>query len=183
MAYRSGTYVAFDGLGETDPTKSDFKYFAIMKAWDANGSIDFKITDSHEKTEAVRDTSKRRTLEARIQERLRNSKNMVVVLSSDTRKSGSMLSYEIEQAVDNYKLPLIISYVGYLNIRNVDACSKYWLNVLSWRISNGAAKAIHVPFKKEPTLDAISQFSTNNKMPSGSKNYYSDDIYRGWGLL
>ena len=26
MHYRTGTYVAFDGLGEVDPSKSDFRY-------------------------------------------------------------------------------------------------------------------------------------------------------------
>jgi hypothetical protein len=34
---------------------------------------------------------------------------MVVIISSDTRKSGSMLSWEVEQAVDFYELPLIIA--------------------------------------------------------------------------
>ena len=27
MVNRTGTYFAFDGLGEADPTKSDFKYY------------------------------------------------------------------------------------------------------------------------------------------------------------
>lgn len=183
MAYRSGTYIAFDGLGEVDPTKSDFKYFATLKAWNAHGGIDFQITDSHEKTAAVSDISKVRTLQTRIQERLRNSKNMIIVLSEDTRKSGSMLAYEVVQAVDNYEIPLIIAYAGYANITNVNAYSNYWLNALSQRINNGDAKAIHVSFKKEPILDAIKQFSVNDKMPSGSKIKYTDEAYRSWGLL
>lgn len=33
MAYRSGTYITFDGLGETNPTSSDLKYYATMQAW------------------------------------------------------------------------------------------------------------------------------------------------------
>lgn len=37
-----------------------------------------------------------------VRERLSASKNMVVILSENTRKSGSVLSYEIEQAIDNY---------------------------------------------------------------------------------
>ena len=71
---RTGTYVAFDGLGQTDPSKSDFRYYSILQAWDANKSIDFKLTNSHEKTYAVRDTSSRATLYARIRERLSASK-------------------------------------------------------------------------------------------------------------
>ena len=100
MANRTGTYIAFDGLGEIDPTKSDFRYYTMIQAWDANKRFDFKFVNSHDKTDAVRNTSKIATLKARIQERLRASKNMLVILSSQTAKrSGSVLSYEIEQAV------------------------------------------------------------------------------------
>ena len=95
MAYRSGTYIAFDGLGQTNPTLSDFKYYSIIEGWASNKHIEFKYVNSHDKTCAVRDTSLRTTLESRIRERLANSKNVVVILSSNTRKSGSMLTYEI----------------------------------------------------------------------------------------
>ena len=111
MAYRSGTYIAFDGLGEVEPTKSDFKYYATIRAWTEHKDIDFKFVNSHEKTAAVRDTSLKATLQARIRERLANSKNVVVILSDQTRKSGSMLSYEIEQAVDKNDLPLISKWI------------------------------------------------------------------------
>lgn len=184
MAYRSGTYIAFDGLGQTNPTLSDFKYYATMQAWASHKNIDFKYVDSHDKTCAVRDTSLRTTLEARIRERLSNSKNIVVILSSNTRKSGSMLTYEIEQAVDKYDLPLIITYVDYKIIANPSTLSAYWPNALSTRISNNLAKAIHIPFIKEALLDAIGQFSANDqKQLTGSKNYYSEDAHRNFGAF
>ena len=66
---RTGTYVAFDGLGQSDPTKSDFKYYATLQAWTRNINIDFRFTDSHSKTYAVRDNSLKSTLYARIRER------------------------------------------------------------------------------------------------------------------
>lgn len=182
MAYRSGTYIAFDGLGQTNPTLSDFKYYATMQAWASNKSIDFKYVDSHDKTCAVRDTSLRTTLESRIRERLSNSKNIVVILSSDTRKSGSMLTYEIEQAVDKYDLPLIVTYVDYKIIANPGQLSSYWPNALSARISNKTAKAIHFPFIKDALLDAISQFSHTN-LPATSLNYYTEDAHRNFGAF
>ncbi|NOT02163.1 MAG: hypothetical protein HOP29_16255 [Phycisphaerales bacterium] len=88
MANRTGTYVAFDGLGQTDPTKSDFRYYSTIQAWDANNKIDFSFVNSHEKTDAVRDTSKMVTLKGRIQERLRASKNVIVLLRAYP-KNGS----------------------------------------------------------------------------------------------
>ena len=182
MHYRTGTYVAFDGLGESDPSKSDFRYYATLQAWDANKDIDFKLTNSHEKTYAVRDDSLLATLKARICERLSQSKNMIVVLSEDTRKSGSMLSYEIEKAVDVYKLPLIIAYPGFKSILKVDRHRSVWPKVLCSRIDDGTARAIHVPFKKEPILDAIDQFTVQDSSLTNGKNYYCIEAYREWGL-
>ena len=182
MAYRSGTYIAFDGLEQTDPSKSDFKYYATIQAWAKNKDIDFKYVDSHDKTYAVRDSSKKETLKARIRERLANSKNTLVILSSDTRKSGSMLSYEIEEAVDNYKLPLIVTYVDYLIVATPDQLSDYWPYALSSRIGNSVVRAIHIPFIKGAILDAIGQFNLS-KMPETAKNYYSEQAHRSFGVL
>ncbi|WP_269208415.1 hypothetical protein [Methanococcus maripaludis] len=33
MKCRSGTYVAFNGCGTTNPTEIDRKYFQILKEW------------------------------------------------------------------------------------------------------------------------------------------------------
>lgn len=62
---RTGTYVAFDGQGSTDPTESDIHYFNLLKAWNKSGSIDFRFTNSHEKTYQVRDSSSKATLFAK----------------------------------------------------------------------------------------------------------------------
>lgn len=182
--YRTGTYVAFDGLGYADPSKSDFRYYAMLQAWNANKSIDFKITNSHEKTYAVRDSSKKATLYARIQERLRVSKNMLVVISKDTRKSGSVLSYEIEQAIDVYKIPLIIAYPDFSAIWGVDSdLSAMWPTALSSRIDGVGVEAIHIAFKKEPILDSIERFTVNGERLSSGRDYYSKESYIKWGIL
>lgn len=175
MANRTGTYIAFDGLGKTNPTESDFKYYATLQAWSVSKNIDFKFVDSHDKTAAVRDTSLRSTLKSRIRTRLAASKNCLIILSDDTRKYGSMLSYEIEQAVDIYKIPLICVYTGCETIDKPKELSKRWPDVLTKRINNRTADAIHIAFKKEILLTAISQFSVNNKSPQGSLVTYTKE--------
>ena len=60
---------------------------------------------------------------------------MLVIPTEDTRYTGSVLSYEIEQAIDNYKIPLIIAYPGYSAILNVDALSNLWPKALADRIN------------------------------------------------
>ena len=169
MSNRTGTYVAFDGLGKTDPTQSDFRYYATIQAWCANKNINFKITNSHEKTYAVRDSSARETLYARIQERFRASKQMLMILTRDTRYTGSVLSYEIELAVDYYKIPLIIAYPGYDYILNVEGVRDLWPKALVDRIDGDKIQAIHVPFKRVCLLDAISRFSVNGESLKGER--------------
>ncbi len=184
MANRTGTYVAFDGLGQTDPTKSDFRYYSTIQAWGAHDDIDFRFVNSHEKTDAVRDTSKRATLEARIQERLRASKNMLVILSPQTRKSGSMLVFEIEQAVDDYELPLIVTYVNLQVVLQPQLLSSYWPYALSSRIRESKGNMIHIPFAKYPIMDALPRFTVNGEKPKGGVlGYYNSDTHRRWGLL
>ena len=75
MSYRNGTYIAFDGQGTTNPTKSDMKYYGLLRRWNASKNYELKFSDSHKKTNRVLDSSERKTLENRLMERLRNSKN------------------------------------------------------------------------------------------------------------
>lgn len=182
MGNRTGTYVAFDGQGETNPTHSDFIYYAMMQAWKANNGIDFSFANSHEKTYSVRDDSERETLKRRIRDRLAVSKNMVVIVTPETRKSGSVLSYEIEQAVDVYKLPLIIVYPNREYIRNVDSYSGRWPKSLKDRIDSGEAKAIHIAFNKDLIKMAISKYSVTGTMPLNSRRVFTDEVYRSVGV-
>lgn len=180
---RTGTYIAFDGLGQSDPSKSDFRYYAMLQAWSKNTNIDFRFVNSHEKTYAVRDTSSRETLCARIRQRLSASKNMLIILSEDTRYTGSVLSYEIQQAIDVCKIPLIIAYPGYPAIFDLAALAYMWPKALIERIDNPGTKAIHIAFQKNPILDAINQFTVNHNSLSSGRDYYSQEAYRSWNLV
>ena len=183
MKYRTGTYVAFDALGETDPSKSDFRFYSMIEAWCSDKKADFKYVNSHDKTYAVRDTSLRSTLEARIRERLAASKNCLVILSENTRKSGSMISYEIEKAVDQYEIPLVIAYTGYYQIMSPSQLSDRWPNALNTRIKGRAVKAIHIPFKRGAIRDAIGQFTVHRANLSGALHYYTLEAHRNLGCV
>ena len=183
MSNRTGTYFAFDGLGEVDPAKSDFRYYATVQGWDAAKHIDFKFVNSHDKASSVRDTSKLSTLQASIRQRLSASKNMVVIISSDTRKSGSMLSWEVEQAVDIYELPLIIAYTGYASILEPVKLFSLWPTALQARINNRTAQAIHIPFKKDAMFDAIRRFTVNGEKIGSPLAHYNRETHVGWGYI
>lgn len=182
--YRNGTYVSFDGNDTTDPTKSDMKYYGLLQAWNKSKNFTLTFSDSHKKTYQVRDTSTVKTLQARLLERMKDSKNMLIIISDDTSWDRGMLNFEIEKAVDHYKIPLIVSYVGYDYILAPRQLSSLWPKALSERISNQVAKCIHIPFKEKAIMAAISQFSihsTGNNVLTSSLTTYTEQTYINWG--
>src|ERR1043166_1886058 len=126
MAYRNGTYIAFHANGTNVPTDSDIKYYNLRKAWPEKGDDDFTMVNSHEKASAVRDTSKKATLRASLQERLRNSRNMVLILGETTKFDVDWVPFEIEQAVDVYELPIIAAYTDSYTILPLSKVQELW---------------------------------------------------------
>ena len=185
MVYRNGTYVAFDGNGTTDPTQGDLKYYALLKSWNNSSNHQLNFSDSHLKTYQVMDNSSKQTLQKRLLERMKNSKNKLLIISDDTNYDRGLLNFEIEKAVDYYKIPLIIAYTGYGAIWGVDdELENKWPKALKERISEGSAKCIHIPFKEKAIMCAISQFSvrsTGNNILTGSKHCYTKETYINWG--
>ena len=183
MAYRSGTYVAFHAAGTNRPGQSDIDYYNLMKAWTAKTDDDFTMINSHDKASAVRDSSLRATLRNSLLERLRNSRNMVLVIGETTRLDTDWVPFEIEKAVDVYGLPIIAAYTVWDKpLRTPSAWSHLWPSALSMRISNGTANVIHIPFKKEALKDAISQFSHDVPPCGKGLTIYSDAAYRSFGI-
>jgi hypothetical protein len=183
MAYRNGTYVAFHANGTNIPGKSDIDYYNLMKAWAAKTEDEFTMNNSHDKAAAVRDSSKKETLKASLLERLRNSKNMVLIIGETTHLDDDWVPFEIEKAVDSYKIPIIATYTGYgMPIRNPSALKAYLPHALATRIDKKTANVIHIPFKKTALLDAISQFSHNAPPSGGGLGIYSDEAYRHFGI-
>lgn len=182
MAYRNGTYVAFHADGNNIPGKTDIDYYQLMRAWSAHPDDDFTMVNSHEKASAVRDSSLRTTLRNSLLTRLRNSKNMVLIIGLTTRLDTDWVPFEIESAIDTYEIPIIVTYTAKVcstPIRMPSALSAYWPVALATRIANGTAHVIHMPFKKEPLMDAISQFSHTNYP---SYDFYSDEAYKAFGI-
>lgn len=183
MAYRNGTYVAFHANGTNIPGKSDIDYYNLMRAWTAKPDDEFTMNNSHDKASAVRDSSKKATLQASLLERLRNSKNMVLIIGDTTHLDDDWVPFEIGKAVDTYKIPIIAAYTGYATpIRQPSALKNLWPNALASRIANGTASVIHIPFKKAVLMAAIAQFAHNSLPNGGGFGFYSDDAYKNFGI-
>ena len=176
MAYRNGTYVAFDGEGEQNPTKGDLRYLGVLRAWQSNENIDFNYVDSHKKTYQVKDTSSESTLKLRLRERMSNSKNMLVVVSPETNYDRGLLNWEVETAINDYKLPVVVAYTGYVKIRTID---QTMLNRMPKSVYNEytkfSGKLCHVAFTKDEVKKAIAKYSVvENTYPSSNKETITD---------
>ncbi|MBU5439806.1 TIR domain-containing protein [Tissierella sp. MSJ-40] len=186
MAYRNGTYVAFDGNGTTNPTEGDMKYYGLLRKWNNSNKFELTFSDSHLKTYQVKDSSSVNTLKSRLLERMKNSKNMLLIISDDTNWDRGMLNYEIEKAVDYYKIPLIVAYTGYNSILYPSSHRERWPKALLERIDNGTAKCIHIPFKERAISSAVSQFSVNSTgddILTSPLTTYKKEAYINWGYI
>ena len=183
MAYRNGTYVAFHANKTTEPTESDIKYYNLLKAWRVRQDNDFSFINSHDKTSAVRDSSKRATLEASLKSRLNNSKNMILVIGGTTKEDTDWVPFEIRYAVDRCQISIIAAYTGYDYILDPASLSSLWPTALSTRIREGAAHVIHIPFKQAPLSDAVGRFDHTNFPNNGALGCYSRDAYISWGII
>jgi antiphage defense system Thoeris ThsB-like protein len=183
MAYRNGTYIAFHAEGTNVPTETDFKYYNLIKAWAEKEDDDFSFVNSHEKTHAVRDTSMKATLQNRLKERLRESKNMLLIIGAKTRFDTDWVPFEISYAVDHCGLPIIAVYPTIDGNRIIDpsALRYLWPRAFADRIDSGHVHAIHIPYRKAAIKAAIDQFHLNN-MPGWPLTYYLPETYASWGL-
>jgi hypothetical protein len=183
MAYRSGTYVAFHAEGNSDQSATDIKYYRVLQMWHDHEKIDFRFVNSHEKASAVKDSSRKETLRQSLLQRLRNSRNMLLIIGENTRFDTDWVPFEIAQAVDTYEIPIIAAYPAYINITNPAAARPLWPSALAQRIDNGKAHVIHIPFRQDPIKHAIKTFDHDNYPLGGGLGIYSWESYVAWGLV
>lgn len=178
MSYRNGNYCAFyvdepfnqNNLGAT--STRDFVTYNLLKAWKSDDSS-FPFIDSHDKNYNVRDGSDwENTLKPRLRERLRNSKNIILILS-DITKNSRALREEIDYGINNQGLPVIAIYPDYTeksDIANTSGIKKQikdlWDKLPIFRDSMSEVPTIHIPYKKALIRSALEdeRFMINSKV-------------------
>ncbi len=184
---RTGTYCAFNGCGTTNPTLSDMKYYARLIHWNKDKKYELHFSNSHYKTYSVLDSSSEETLKERLMERMRKSKNMILVLSDKSSWNRGMLNFEIEKAVDLYEIPIIATYTMYdYVLNNFDRkkmLEKYWPSALKERIENGTAKVLHIPFKEKVISYAVENYDVHNGLIDDSMLFFKVEKYKEWDLI
>ena len=183
MSNRTGNYSAFyvkEPFKETNlgaNVAHDFCYYNTLRMWKGHDSS-FPFVDSHNNTYNVRDDSTWETLQARLRERLRASKNIVLFLSSITVESKA-LKEELEYGMGNQGLPVIVIYPEYSEKTDIagdsgikQSIKNLWDKVPTFKKHMGEVATIHVPMKQTLIRDALSdsRFSVNTM--KDKKDYY-----------
>jgi hypothetical protein len=160
MTYQNGNYVAFyvaepfsaSTLG-AHATK-DFCYYNLLRSWKGADAA-FPFNDSHDKTYNVRDNSDwETTLKPRLRERLRNSKNIVLILSMATISSRA-LREELDYGINDQALPVIAIYPEYTTKEGLlsggsikQEVRALWDRIPIFRDSMQRVPTLHVPLTK-----------------------------------
>ena len=162
MAYRNGNYAAFyvhepfheGNLGAN--AARDFVSYNLLRAWKGKDAS-FPYVDSHAKNYNVRDGSDwEKTLKPRIHDRLANSKNIVLFLSSITKNSRA-LREEIVYGVDTKGLPIIVVYPEFSEKSDIINCTSetfrkqvtdLWNLLPTFRERTTTVPSLHIPNKK-----------------------------------
>lgn len=167
MANRTGNYCAFyvkEPFIETNLgayATHDFCFYNTLRMWRGRDSS-FPFVDSHDKTYNVRDNSSWNTLQSRLRERLRNSKNIVLFLSSITIESKA-LKEELEYGIHILGLPVIVVYPDFAKTTDItdlhgikSSIKELWNNVPTFKKYMHEVATVHVPLNQSVIKNALS---------------------------
>jgi len=139
----------------------DFCYYSTLRMW-KGADASFPFYDSHATTYNVRDSSDwETTLKPRLRERLRASKNIVLILSSTTANSRA-LREEIDYGINNQELPVIVVYPEYNSVESLitngslkSSVKNLWDRLPIFRDSMQDVPTLHVPMTKAAITRAL----------------------------
>lgn len=149
------TFIAFDAYGIKDKVHSNWPYLRNLLAWQHSFPERFGFNDLDDMiklTELGDDL-----LETRIQKflikKIEAADNVLVVSSDQMNVESSILNWQIRQAVQTYRLPVIVAYAG-VNAVTPGVIEENLCHLpvkLRQYMDEGSAKVAHVPL----TMDKV----------------------------
>lgn len=149
-------------------------YYRLMQAWKQNDGITFNFYDAHDLNTA-RDSSLEASIKAQLMERMRNSREFVLLVGERTRYLTKFVRWEIEQALSR-KLPIIAVNLNGRRFMDEERCPPVLRGELAVHVSFNAAIMQHA-LDTWPGADA-----ENRRQGKTGPFYYNESVYRGLGL-
>ena len=167
MPYRNKTFVSFDG-------DKDMAYYRLMQAWKQNDGIEFNFYNAHDLNTA-RDWSQEASIKAQLAERMRNSKNFILLVGERTRYLTKFVGWEIEQAISRV-LPIIVVNLNGRRSMDDERCPTLAKEALALHISFNAA-ILQYALDNWPDSD-----EANRRQGKSGPFYYREQVYKGLNL-
>jgi len=166
MAYRSKTYIAFDG-------DNDMHYYRLMTAWAAHDKFEMNFVDAHDLNSA-RDSSEEESIKRQLRERFANSKLFVILIGNNTWRLTKFVKWEMETAI---RLELPIIGVNLNGSKLQDALCPSAINT---------ALAVYAPFREKIVTHAMNTWPNDHAAYKATGRtgpfHYNDDVYNSMGI-
>lgn len=156
------TYVAYDAVGVLDHENSNYKTFQQLQAWQKMRPRHFcflntdEINFSSEHDDLIDSTIKNRLLAL-----MAKADNLLVLISPHTNTESPILNWQISKAVNRFRLPVVIAYVGkqQLDDNSVNENQAMLPNKIRKYIGRDSARMCHIPLTQDKLERALGTFS------------------------
>lgn len=149
--------------------------YARMKGWKALKNIDFNFIDAHDLKPLTQQAKSEEYIKGRLKERLKNAKQVIVLIGDKTKNLYRFVRWEIEQC-QNLDLPIVAANLN--KKRSID-------NTLCPPILKGA-NAVHISFRMKMIKYALDYWpSYYHKSVDKTKSddwHYPSSVYKDLGL-
>lgn len=166
MSNRTANYTAFyvaepfDSSNLREHATPDFCYYHLLQAWKKR-DCSFPFVDAHAKTYNVRDGSVWETLKKRLHSRLNLSKNIILFLSSHTKRSRALVE-ELDYGINKKGLPVIVIYPDFEEESDIVTSGEIqkkvkilWDKIPVFRDNMCKVPTIHLPLNKDLIIRAL----------------------------
>ncbi len=161
MSYRNKTYVAFNA--DYPPGEGDLRYYRLMEAWKSNDNIDFNFHNAHDLNNLTNRASDEQIYK-KLRERMKNTKQLIVLVGTHTKNMYKFVRWEIEIAMD-MDIPIIA-----VNLDNENKSTAKTPPILK-----NNAYFVNVPFEARKIQYALDMFPSEyhkNKDDAPSDRHY-----------
>ncbi len=166
MSYRNKTYVAFNA--DYPAGGGDLRYYRLMLAWKNNDNIDFNFHNAHDLNNLTLRASDDQIFR-KLRERMRNAKQLIVLVGDHTKNMYKFVRWEIEIGLD-MDIPVIaVNLNG--NNGSTDKTPPILLN---------RAYFVSVPFQMRKIRYALDHFPGQYEKEKGNA---PSDLYYDWSKI
>lgn len=163
------TYVAFDSSGVKDHVNSNLSVFLQLREWERQNPDRFHFLNMQEiEFSSEHDDLIDSTLKNRFLHLMESADNLLVLSSPKMDVESPMLNWQISRAVNRFRLPVIVAYVGFDRVED-NTIKEQWNhlpNKVRKYIGRDSANMAHIPLTRDKLERALSYFSARKDLYS-----------------